>query len=189
MAHAFAGADSGELHPLKGLSWPSVGIVTACNDMLSAHRPYEDYPAIIKSVVREVHAVAQVAGGVPTMCDGVTQGRAGMKLSLLSRDVIAMSTAVALAHDTFDAALMLGVCDKIIPGMLMALSFGHLSVVMVPAAPMPSGLSNGEKAKVCEQFSLGEVSSETLLDAECAAYHGPGTCTFYGTAPPESSVC
>lgn len=183
LAHAFAGADGADHQPLRAMRWPTVGIVSAYNDMLSAHKPYESYPGLIKSALRDVRAVGQMAGGVPAMCDGVTQGRTGMELSLYSRDVIAMATAVALAHETFDGALMLGVCDKIVPGLLMgALSFGHLPVVMVPAGPMPSGLPNDEKARIRQQHAQGLVSREALLDAECAAYHGPGTCTFYGTA-------
>lgn len=183
LAHAFAGADSNDQGQLKQLQWPTIGIVTAYNDLLSAHRPYETYPERIKAAARRVRAVAQVAGGVPAMCDGVTQGRPGMELSLFSREVIAMSTAVALAHDTFDSAMLLGVCDKIVPGLVIgALSYGHLPVVMVPAGPMPSGLPNKEKARIREEFAKGNVSRDALLEAECAAYHAPGTCTFYGTA-------
>jgi phosphogluconate dehydratase len=162
---------------------PNIGIVTAYNDMLSAHAPYQSYPDIIKNEARSLGATAQVAGGVPAMCDGVTQGTPGMELSLFSRDVIAMGTAVALTHDMFDGALLLGVCDKIVPGLLIgALHFGHLPTVFVPAGPMPSGLSNGEKSKVREQAAQGLVGRQGLLDAEMAAYHTVGTCTFYGTA-------
>ena len=162
---------------------PNIGIVNAYNDLLSAHAPLQHYPDLIKDEARKLGATAQVAGGVPAMCDGVTQGTPGMELSLFSRDVIAMSTAVSLSHDVFDAALMLGVCDKIVPGLLIgALQFGHLPTVFVPAGPMTSGLSNNEKSKVREQAALGLVGRAELLEAESAAYHGEGTCTFYGTA-------
>ncbi|MEV1290994.1 phosphogluconate dehydratase [Pseudonocardia sp. NPDC049635] len=161
----------------------NLGIVTAYNDMLSAHQPFEGYPELIRDAARGAGGVAQVAGGVPAMCDGITQGRAGMELSLFSRDVIAMSTAVALSHDMFDAAVLLGVCDKIVPGLVMgALSFGHLPVLLVPAGPMPSGLPNKEKARVRQAFAAGEVGRDELLEAESRSYHGPGTCTFFGTA-------
>ena len=162
---------------------PNLGIVSAYNDMLSAHAPLQHYPDIIKAEARRLGATAQVAGSVPAMCDGVTQGTAGMELSLFSRDVIAMATAVALSHDVFDGVLMLGVCDKIVPGLLIgALHFGHLPTVFVPAGPMTSGLSNNAKARVREQAAQGLVGRAELLQAESAAYHGPGTCTFYGTA-------
>ena len=162
---------------------PHLGIVTAYNDMLSAHQPYENYPAIIRDEVHRQGATAQVAGGVPAMCDGVTQGTPGMELSLFSRDTIAMGTAVALSHDVFDAALLLGICDKIVPGLLIgALHFGHLPCVFVPAGPMSSGLSNNDKAKVRELYAQGKVGRDELLQAESQAYHGAGTCTFYGTA-------
>jgi phosphogluconate dehydratase len=162
---------------------PNIGIVTSYNDMLSAHQPFKDYPDVIKDTARKSGGTAQVAGGTPAMCDGVTQGRPGMELSLFSRDVIALSTAVALTHDAFDAGLMLGTCDKIVPGLVIgALSFGHLPIIFSPAGPMPSGISNKEKAKVREQFALGQVTRETLLEAEAASYHSAGTCTFYGTA-------
>lgn len=162
---------------------PHLGVVTAYNDMLSAHQPYESYPERIRAAARAAGATAQVAGGVPAMCDGITQGTAGMELSLFSRDVIALSTAVALSHNVFDAALMLGVCDKIVPGLFIgAMQFGHLPVVFVPAGPMSSGLSNDEKARVRQQFARGEVDRAALLEAESRAYHGAGTCTFYGTA-------
>ncbi|ALL77083.1 phosphogluconate dehydratase [Pseudonocardia sp. EC080610-09] len=161
----------------------NLAIVTAYNDMLSAHQPFETYPALIKEAARDAGGVAQVAGGVPAMCDGITQGRAGMELSLFSRDVIAMSTAVALSHDMFDAAVLLGVCDKIVPGLVMgALSFGHLPVLLAPAGPMPSGLPNKEKARVRQAFAAGEIDRAELLEAESQSYHGPGTCTFFGTA-------
>src|SRR5574343_494526 len=161
----------------------NIGIVNAYNDLLSAHAPLQHYPDLIKMEARKLGATAQVAGGVPAMCDGVTQGAQGMELSLFSRDVIAMATAVSLSHDVFDVALMLGVCDKIVPGLLIgALQFGHLPTVFVPAGPMTSGLSNSEKSKVREQAARGLVGREQLLDAESAAYHGEGTCTFYGTA-------
>ena len=160
-----------------------LGVVTAYNDMLSAHQPYEDYPQRIRAAARSLGVTVQVAGGVPAMCDGITQGQPGMELSLFSRDTIAMSTAVALSHDVYDAALLLGVCDKIVPGLLIgALHFGHLPCVFVPAGPMSSGLSNPAKARVREQYAAGKVGRDALLEAESAAYHGPGTCTFYGTA-------
>lgn len=182
LAHAFAasGIDKGAL---KARVAPNIGIVTAYNDMLSAHQPYETYPEQIRAAARLVGAVAQVAGGVPAMCDGITQGRAGMELSLFSREVIALSTAIALAHDTYDAVLMLGICDKIVPGLLTAaLSFGNIPTIFVPAGPMPSGLPNTEKAKVRQRHAEGLATREELLEAEAAAYHSPGTCTFYGTA-------
>jgi phosphogluconate dehydratase len=182
LAHAFAasGADKPGLRAGRG---PNIGIVTAYNDMLSAHQPMEQYPTLIRMAARNAGGSAQVAGGVPAMCDGVTQGRTGMELSLFSRDAIAMGTAVALSHDMFDAALLLGVCDKIVPGLLIgALHFGHLPCVFVPAGPMSSGLSNNDKAKVRERAAQGLVGRKELLEAESAAYHGPGTCTFYGTA-------
>ena len=161
----------------------NIGVVSAYNDMLSAHQPFADYPQQIKAAAAELGATAQFAGGVPAMCDGVTQGQDGMDLSLFSRDVIAMSTAVALSHDMFDAALCLGVCDKIVPGLLIgALAFGHLPVAFVPAGPMVSGLANKEKARIREEYAAGKIGREELLAAESAAYHSPGTCTFYGTA-------
>jgi phosphogluconate dehydratase len=181
-AHGFAagGADKDEL---KRAVKPNVAIVSSYNDMLSAHQPLADFPEQIKAAVREAGGVAQFAGGVPAMCDGITQGRAGMELSLFSRDVIAMASAVALSHDMFDATLMLGVCDKIVPGLVIgALSFGHLPTLLVPAGPMTSGLSNALKSKVRQQYAVGEIGRDELLAAEAAAYHGPGTCTFYGTA-------
>ena len=183
LAHGMAACASQDKNRLTDELVPNIAIVTAYNDMLSAHAPYERYPALIKETAERLGAVAQVAGGVPAMCDGVTQGQPGMDLSLFSRDVIAMSTAVALSHNMFDAALCLGVCDKIVPGMLMgALSFGHLPMLFVPAGPMPSGLPNKEKAAVREAYASGQATKSDLIAAESAAYHSPGTCTFYGTA-------
>lgn len=183
VAHAFAALPTNDKLRVVAERAPNLGIVTAFNDMLSAHAPLQHYPDLIKAEARRLGATAQVAGGVPAMCDGVTQGTPGMELSLFSRDVIAMATAVALSHDVFDGALMLGVCDKIVPGLLIgALHFGHLPTVFVPAGPMTSGLSNNAKAKVREQAAQGLVGRAELLQAESAAYHGPGTCTFYGTA-------
>jgi phosphogluconate dehydratase len=181
-AHGFA-ASGADKDQLKRAATPNVAIVSSYNDMLSAHQPFDDFPAQIKAAARDAGGTAQFAGGVPAMCDGITQGRAGMELSLYSRDVIAMATAIALSHDMFDAALMLGVCDKIVPGLLIgALSFGHLPTLFVPAGPMTSGLSNALKSKVRQQYATGEIGRDELLAAEAAAYHGPGTCTFYGTA-------
>ncbi len=183
LAHGIAACASTDKVALAGVAVPNIGIVSAYNDMLSAHQPYADYPALIKRVALEEGAVAQFAGGVPAMCDGVTQGQDGMDLSLFSRDVIALSTAVALSHNMFDAAMCLGICDKIVPGLLIgALAFGHLPVIFVPAGPMVSGLPNKEKARVREEYAAGKVGREELLAAESASYHGPGTCTFYGTA-------
>jgi phosphogluconate dehydratase len=183
VAHAFAALPSHDKFKVVVERSPNIGIVTAYNDMLSAHQPYEGFPAILKDEARKHGATAQVAGGVPAMCDGVTQGLPGMELSLFSRDTIAMDTAVALSHDVFDAALLLGICDKIVPGLLIgALHFGHLPCVFVPGGPMSSGLSNAEKAKVREQAAAGQIGRAELLEAEQKAYHGPGTCTFYGTA-------
>ena len=183
VAHAFAAMPGNDKLRVVAQKAPNIGIVTAYNDMLSAHAPLQHYPDLIKAEARLHGATAQVAGGVPAMCDGVTQGTPGMELSLFSRDVIAMSTAVSLSHDVFDAVLMLGVCDKIVPGLLIgALQFGHLPTVFVPAGPMTSGLSNSAKAKVREEAAQGLVGREQLLDAEMHAYHAPGTCTFYGTA-------
>ena len=183
LAHAVAGMPADDRFKVVTERAPNIGIVTAYNDMLSAHTPMGRYPDLIKAEARQQGATAQVAGGVPAMCDGVTQGTAGMELSLFSRDVIAMATAVALSHDMFDAALMLGVCDKIVPGLLIgALHFGHLPVVFVPAGPMPTGLANKEKAFVREQAAQGLMDREGLLASEMKSYHAPGTCTFYGTA-------
>ncbi|WP_448568912.1 phosphogluconate dehydratase [Thalassotalea ganghwensis] len=183
LAHGFAACGKEDKEKLRGINHSDIAIVSAYNDMLSAHQPYETYPAIIKQAVKETGGVAQFAGGVPAMCDGVTQGQPGMDLSLMSRDVIAMSTAVALSHNMFDGALMLGICDKIVPGLLIAsMTFGHLPTVFVPAGPMPSGIPNKEKARVRQQFAKGEVGKEELLAAESASYHSAGTCTFFGTA-------
>ena len=183
LAHAFAAAPGNDKLALRAQRTPNLAIVSAYNDMLSAHQPLATYPELIKRAAREAGATAQFAGGVPAMCDGVTQGQAGMELSLWSRDVIAQSTAIALSHAVFDGALMLGVCDKIVPGLLIgALAFGHLPVIFVPAGPMTSGLANDDKAKVRQLFAQGKVDREALLEAEMQAYHGPGTCTFYGTA-------
>jgi phosphogluconate dehydratase len=182
-AHAFAASPDGDKQRMRNPAAPNVAIVSAYNDMLSAHQPYERFPEIIKAAAEEAGGTAQYAGGVPAMCDGVTQGRPGMELSLFSRDVIAMSTAVALTHDAFDAALLLGICDKIVPGLTIgALAFGHLPVIFVPGGPMTSGISNAEKAKTRALFAEGKIGREELLDSEMASYHGPGTCTFYGTA-------
>jgi phosphogluconate dehydratase len=183
LAHGFAAADAPDKEALKLMRWPNVAIVSSYNDMLSAHQPLERYPAILKRAAREVGAVAQFAGGVPAMCDGVTQGQPGMELSLFSRDVIAMATGVALSHNMFDAALCLGVCDKIVPGLLMgALAFGHLPVIFVPGGPMPSGVPNKEKARIRQLYMEGKVGRDALLESEAASYHAAGTCTFYGTA-------
>ncbi|MCM0610323.1 MAG: phosphogluconate dehydratase [Ideonella sp. WA131b] len=183
VAHAFAAMPQNDKLRVVAHKGPHLAVVTAYNDMLSAHQPYERFPDVIREEARRLGATVQVAGGVPAMCDGVTQGQPGMELSLFSRDTIAMATAVALTHDVFDAALLLGVCDKIVPGLLIgALHFGHLPCVFVPAGPMSSGLSNNDKAKVREQAAQGLVGRDKLLEAESAAYHGPGTCTFYGTA-------
>ncbi|MEO8098027.1 MAG: phosphogluconate dehydratase [Acidobacteriota bacterium] len=183
IAHAFATMPREEKLRIYSEHAPNIGIVTAFNEILSAHQPYERYPSVIRDEARRLGATAQVAGGVPAMCDGVTQGMPGMELSLFSRDTIAMSTAIALSHDVFDAALLLGVCDKIVPGLLIGvLHFGHLPCVFVPAGPMSTGLSNSEKSKVRQQHAQGLVGREGLLEAESSAYHGAGTCTFYGTA-------
>ena len=183
VAHAFAGMPANDKLRVVAERAPHIGIVTAYNDMLSAHQPYEGYPEQIRRDAAALGATVQVAGGVPAMCDGVTQGAPGMELSLFSRDTIAMSTAIALSHDVFDAVLLLGICDKIVPGLLIgALQFGHLPCVFVPAGPMSTGLSNKEKSKVREKAAQGLVGRAELLEAESKAYHGPGTCTFYGTA-------
>ena len=180
-AHAYAAMP--DKQDLAETRKPNIGIVTAYNDMLSAHQPYEAYPDKIRRAAHAAGATAQVAGGVPSMCDGVTQGRPGMELSLFSRDVIALATGVALSHDTFDAAMYLGICDKIVPGLIIgAATFGHLPAVFVPSGPMPSGISNDEKSKVRQQFAAGEIGRDRLMQAEMASYHAPGTCTFYGTA-------
>ena len=182
LAHGFAA--SGEDKPvIRTGSAMNIGIVTAYNDMLSAHQPYGRYPEAIKIAAREVGATAQVAGGVPAMCDGVTQGQAGMDLSLFSRDTIALSTAIALSHAMFEGAALLGICDKIVPGLLIgALRFGHLPTILIPAGPMPSGLANKEKVRIRQLYAEGKVGKEELLESESASYHGAGTCTFYGTA-------
>ena len=183
LAHGFAACGKEDKQRLKGLNHSDIAIVSSYNDMLSAHQPYQTYPDIIKAAVSETGGVAQFAGGVPAMCDGVTQGQPGMDLSLMSRDVIAMSTAVALSHNMFDGAVMLGICDKIVPGLLIAsMTFGHLPTVFVPAGPMPSGIPNKEKARVRQQFAKGEIGEDKLLEAESASYHSAGTCTFFGTA-------
>ncbi|WP_337187801.1 phosphogluconate dehydratase [Phenylobacterium sp.] len=182
-AHAFAASPDGDKTRMRDPGAPNVAIVSAYNDMLSAHQPYERFPDVIRRAAREAGATAQYAGGVPAMCDGVTQGRPGMELSLFSRDVIAMSTAIALTHDAFDATLMLGICDKIVPGLFMgAAAFGHLPAIFVPGGPMTSGISNAEKARVRALYAEGKATRDELLDSEMKSYHGPGTCTFYGTA-------
>jgi phosphogluconate dehydratase len=182
-AHAFAALPDGDKQRMRDPTAPNVAIVSAYNDMLSAHQPYERFPAIIRKAAHEAGATAQFAGGVPAMCDGVTQGRPGMELSLFSRDVIAMATAVALTHDAFDASLFLGICDKIVPGLFIgAAAFGHLPAIFVPGGPMTSGIPNSEKARVRALYAEGKATREELLDSEMKSYHGPGTCTFYGTA-------
>ncbi|WMT87384.1 phosphogluconate dehydratase [Pelagibacterium sp. 26DY04] len=183
LAHGFAACGPGDKSQLAGDTALNLGIITAYNDMLSAHQPYETYPAIIREAARDAGGVAQVAGGVPAMCDGVTQGQTGMDLSLFSRDVIAMAAAVGLSHNMFDAAVFLGICDKIVPGLVIAaLTFGHLPAVFIPAGPMTTGLPNDEKARIRQLFAEGKVGRAELLEAESKSYHGPGTCTFYGTA-------
>lgn len=182
-AHGVAGCGTEDKQTLRLMNAANVAIVSSYNDMLSAHQPYEHFPERIKQALREIGSVGQFAGGVPAMCDGVTQGEPGMELAIASREVIAMSTAVALSHNMFDAALMLGICDKIVPGLMMgALRFGHLPTVFVPGGPMVSGLSNKEKADVRQRYAEGKASREELLDSEMKSYHSPGTCTFYGTA-------
>ena len=183
LAHGFAAAPVGDKIMLRENHRPNLAIVSSYNDMLSAHQPFERFPGIIKQAAREAGATAQFAGGVPAMCDGVTQGEPGMELSLFSRDVIALATAVSLSHNMFDAALCLGICDKIVPGLLIgALQFSHLPTIFVPGGPMPTGLSNDEKARIRQRFAKGEVGRDALLDSEAKSYHSPGTCTFYGTA-------
>jgi phosphogluconate dehydratase len=183
LAHAFAAFPANDKLVLKEMRQPNLGIVSAYNDMLSAHQPLERFPGLIKEAAREVGAVAQFAGGVPAMCDGVTQGQPGMELSLFSRDTIALATAVALSHNTFDAALYIGICDKIVPGLLIgALAFGHLPGIFVPGGPMTTGLPNEEKSRIRGLFAQGKIGRAELLEAESKSYHGPGTCTFYGTA-------
>ena len=183
LAHGFAACGASEKAELAGTATANIAIVSSYNDMLSAHQPFETFPPLIKQAVRDAGAVAQFAGGVPAMCDGVTQGQDGMELSLFSRDVIAMATAVALSHDMFDGALMLGICDKIVPGLLIAsLTFGHLPIVFVPGGPMTTGLPNSEKTRIRQLYAEGKLGRDALLEAESKSYHGPGTCTFYGTA-------
>ncbi|MDB5562632.1 MAG: phosphogluconate dehydratase, partial [Hyphomicrobiales bacterium] len=183
LAHGFAACAPSDKAKLAGNITPNLGIVTSYNDMLSAHQPYQFYPDLIKAAANEIGATAQVAGGVPAMCDGVTQGQPGMDLSLFSRDVIAMATAIALSHNMFDAAVYLGICDKIVPGLLIgALTFGHLPAVFIPAGPMPSGMPNDEKSRIRQLYMEGKVGRAELLEAEAKSYHSPGTCTFYGTA-------
>ncbi len=183
LAHGFAACGKEDKSDLRSMIKANIAIVSSYNDMLSAHQPYETYPTVLKEAVAEVGSVAQFAGGVPAMCDGVTQGNAGMELSLMSRDNIAMGAAIGLSHNMFDGALMLGICDKIVPGLLLGgLSFGHLPMVFVPAGPMPSGLPNKEKARVRQEYAEGKVGRDALLEAESQSYHSPGTCTFYGTA-------
>ncbi len=183
LAHGFAACSVADKNTIRGLTKANIGIITAYNDMLSAHQPYESYPQLLKQACQEVGSVAQVAGGVPAMCDGVTQGQPGMELSLLSREVIAMGTAVGLSHNMFDGALLLGICDKIVPGLLIgALSFGHLPMLFVPAGPMKSGIPNKDKARIRQLFAQGQVDRAALLEAESQSYHSAGTCTFYGTA-------
>jgi phosphogluconate dehydratase len=183
LAHGFASCHTEDKNDLANTQKPNIAIVTSYNDMLSAHEPYKDAPDLIKQAIRSAGGVAQVAGGVPAMCDGITQGQPGMELSLFSRDLIAMATAVSLSHNMFDGALYLGVCDKIVPGLLIgALSFGHLPAVFIPAGPMPSGITNKEKARARQAYAVGKIGRKELLEAECASYHSPGTCTFYGTA-------
>ena len=183
IAHGFAACGAGDKNALRNGMGPNLAIITSYNDMLSAHQPFEHYPNLIREAAREAGGTAQVAGGVPAMCDGVTQGETGMELSLFSRDVIALSTAVGLSHQMFDSSVYLGVCDKIVPGLIIgALSFGHLPAVFIPAGPMTSGLPNEEKGKIRQLYAQGKVGREALLEAESQAYHGPGTCTFYGTA-------
>lgn len=183
LAHGFAACAKQDKTNLSGMAKANIAIVSAYNDLLSAHQPYLDYPALIKDAISAAGGVAQFAAGVPAMCDGITQGQAGMELSLLSRDVIAMSTAIGLSHNMFDGALMLGICDKIVPGLMMAaLSFGHLPFIFIPAGPMPSGISNQEKARIRQLYAQGKADRSVLLETEAASYHSPGTCTFYGTA-------
>ena len=183
LAHAYAASPDGDKSVLVEASAGNIGIITAYNDMLSAHQPYETYPAQIRDAARQAGGTAQVAGGVPAMCDGVTQGQPGMELSLFSRDIIAMAAGVGLSHNVFDAAMFLGICDKIVPGLVIAANaFGYIPAVFVPAGPMTSGLPNDEKARVRQEFATGQVDRKALMAAEMASYHGPGTCTFYGTA-------
>ena len=183
LAHGFAACNASDKADLTAVEKANVAIISAYNDMLSAHQPYDEYPAQLKQVISEHGGVAQFAGGVPAMCDGVTQGEPGMEMSLFSRDVIAMSAAVGLSHNMFDAVVYLGICDKIVPGLLIgALSYGHLPALFIPAGPMTSGLPNAEKARIRQLYAEGKVDRQQLLEAESASYHSAGTCTFYGTA-------
>eukprot|EP01035_Chromulina_nebulosa_P055757 gene55757-76425_t len=183
LAHAYAALPGSDKFKVTVEKAPNIGIVTAYNDMLSAHQPYQGYPAILRDEAARLGATVQVAGGVPAMCDGVTQGTPGMELSLFSRDVIAMAAGIGLSHNMFDAVVYLGVCDKIVPGLaIAALTFGHLPAVFIPAGPMTSGLPNDEKSRIRQLFAEGKVGRKELLEAESKSYHGPGTCTFYGTA-------
>ena len=183
LAHGFAACNKDDKQAIKGLNHADIAIISAYNDMLSAHQPYENYPQIIKDAIKSTGSVAQFAAGVPAMCDGITQGQPGMDLSLMSRDVIAMATSIGLSHNMFDGALMLGICDKIVPGLLIAsMTFGHLPIVFIPSGPMPSGIPNKEKAHVRQQYVQGQVDKAALLQAESASYHTAGTCTFFGTA-------
>src|SRR6056300_248394 len=183
LAHGFAGCGSTDKKMLAEGVQPNLGIITAYNDMLSAHKPYEDYPKEIREYANEMKATAQVAGGTPAMCDGVAQGQAGMDLSLLSRDVIALSSAIGLSHDMFDGVINLGICDKIVPGLLIGnLNFGHLPGIFLPGGPMESGITNDEKARIRREFAEGKIGRDELLKGESDSYHSPGTCTFYGTA-------
>ncbi|HTC50434.1 MAG TPA: phosphogluconate dehydratase [Steroidobacteraceae bacterium] len=183
LAHGFASSDATDKQALRQLRWPNLAIINSYNDMLSAHQPLERYPVILRAAAREVGATAQVAGGVPAMCDGITQGMPGMELSLFSRDVIAMATGISLAHGMFDATLCLGVCDKIVPGLLIgALAFGHLPTIFVPGGPMPSGVANKDKARIRKLYAEGKAGRDELLESEAGSYHSAGTCTFYGTA-------
>ncbi len=183
LAHGFAACSAAEKADLTGETKANIAIITSYNDMLSAHQPYKDAPDQIKAAVAKAGGVAQVAGGVPAMCDGITQGQPGMEMSLFSRDLIAMTTAIGMSHNMFDGAMYLGVCDKIVPGLLIgALSFGHLPAIFVPAGPMPSGITNKEKARARQAYAVGKIGRKELLESESASYHAPGTCTFYGTA-------
>lgn len=183
LAHGFAACQPGDKAALKSLTHSDIAIINSYTDMLSAHQPYEHYPQRLKQALQSACAVGQVATGVPAMCDGVTQGQDGMELSLMSREIIAMSAAIGLSHNMFDGALYLGICDKIVPGLVMAaLSFGHLPSVFVPAGPMPTGLPNKEKVRIRQLFAEGKVDRQVMLEVEAASYHSAGTCTFYGTA-------
>src|SRR5580698_6216557 len=183
LAHGFASSEPSDKEAIRQLRWPNIAIINSYNDMLSAHQPLERFPVILRTAARAAGATAQVAGGMPAMCDGITQGMPGMELSLFSRDVIAMATGVSLAHGMFDATLCLGVCDKIVPGLLIgALAFGHLPTIFVPGGPMPSGIANKDKARIRKLYAEGKAGREELLESEAGSYHAAGTCTFYGTA-------